>query len=74
LFRPAGTAFFRGPASMAPSRMPEGRAVCAECGGDFAIEEMVRQGSLYVCAHCKPLFEQKLREGVRQDNAAEHEM
>jgi hypothetical protein len=64
LFRPAATAFFRGAASVVAESPSEGRATCAECGGAFEVQDMVRHGSLYVCAQCKPRFLQKLGEGV----------
>jgi hypothetical protein len=67
LFRPGATAFFRNPATVASQATPDGQALCAECGGVFGVEEMVRHGSLYVCARCKPRFVQKLREGVGYD-------
>ncbi len=38
--------------------------VCAQCGRVFAPEEIVRFGNAAVCAGCKPLFLQRLREGV----------
>jgi uncharacterized RDD family membrane protein YckC len=40
-------------------------AVCAECGGIFAKDEMIRFGEAYVCRNCKPVFMQKLAEGAR---------
>jgi uncharacterized RDD family membrane protein YckC len=39
-------------------------AVCAECGGVFPINETIRIGSSRVCAKCKPVFVQKMREGM----------
>lgn len=38
--------------------------VCAQCGRVFAPEEIVQFGDAAVCAGCKPLFLQRLREGV----------
>jgi uncharacterized RDD family membrane protein YckC len=37
---------------------------CYECGKGFSQEEMVSFGSSWVCATCKPVFMQKLKEGV----------
>ena len=34
-------------------------AVCVECGKMFDLDEMIRHGSVYVCANCKPVFLQK---------------
>ncbi len=38
--------------------------VCAECGRRFLPEQMIRFGDRNVCAQCKPVFFQKMREGV----------
>jgi uncharacterized RDD family membrane protein YckC len=40
------------------------QAVCAECGRVFAEEEMIRFNDTRVCAGCKPVFVQKIKEGV----------
>lgn len=40
-------------------------ATCTECGGTFAASEMLRYGSSWVCAACKRIFFQKLKEGVQ---------
>jgi uncharacterized RDD family membrane protein YckC len=37
---------------------------CAECGGTFPETEMIAFENAWVCAACKPVFVQKLREGV----------
>lgn len=42
----------------------DARAVCAECGASFSVDDMVRHGAAYVCAKCKPVFMQKLAEGA----------
>ncbi|HEX5218155.1 MAG TPA: DUF4339 domain-containing protein [Verrucomicrobiae bacterium] len=39
-------------------------AVCTECGKIFRKDEMIRHKDVYVCAGCKPVFMQKLGEGV----------
>ena len=41
------------------------QAVCGECGQMFPTQEMIRHGSSYICANCKPVFMQKLAEGAR---------
>lgn len=41
-----------------------GGVVCSECGRAFPQNEVVRYGDRFVCAECKPVFVQKLREGV----------
>ncbi len=49
-----------------PANFPSGvnEAVCAECGKMFPVDEMIRHGSAYICAGCKPVFMQKLAEGA----------
>ena len=37
---------------------------CSECGGRFPQENMIPFNDLWVCAACKPVFIQKLKEGV----------
>jgi uncharacterized RDD family membrane protein YckC len=39
-------------------------AVCAECGKIFPADETIAYGNARVCAGCKPLFLQKLKEGA----------
>lgn len=41
-----------------------GQARCTECQKIFPVEETVEIGAARVCASCKPLFVQKLREGT----------
>jgi len=40
-----------------------GAHLCAECGLSFPSDEMVRFQDMWVCARCKPVFFQRLREG-----------
>jgi uncharacterized RDD family membrane protein YckC len=47
-----------------PSIAAEGQLVCVECGGAFAPDQVIRHGNVYICAACKPVFLQKLKEGV----------
>lgn len=42
----------------------QGEASCSECGRISSQEEMIRYGDAWVCASCKPIFVQKLKEGV----------
>jgi uncharacterized RDD family membrane protein YckC len=37
---------------------------CSECGRQFAEEDMIRFGDNWVCAACKPVWIQKIKEGV----------
>lgn len=64
LWRPAATAFFCEAPVVAPESVRQSVPACAECGIAFPLEDMVRVGTLYTCAACKPAFVQKLREGV----------
>src|SRR5690348_11688622 len=41
------------------------RLFCVECGNPFAQDDMVRLAEAWVCASCKPIFLQRLSEGVR---------
>lgn len=40
-----------------------GGIVCAECGGQFNLDQVVRFGDAYVCGTCKPTFVQRMQEG-----------
>ena len=46
------------------SPAPSGEVICAECGKNFSMENTIQYGSAWVCAACKPIFLQKLREGA----------
>jgi hypothetical protein len=50
----------------APSGLPPltGGVVCRECGKSFPAGEVIRYGDFFVCAACKPVFIQRLREGA----------
>jgi len=49
-----------------------GGLVCSECGQTFAADEVIRHGNSWVCAGCKPVFMQKLKEGVARSGALEY--
>jgi uncharacterized RDD family membrane protein YckC len=38
--------------------------LCSECNREISEEELIRFGETIVCANCKPLYIQKLKEGV----------
>ncbi len=38
--------------------------ICSQCGGRFPASEVIRYGNAAVCAACKPIFVQKLKEGA----------
>ena len=48
------------------------QAVCSECGRVFAEEEMIRFSDTRVCAGCKPVFVQKIKEGVSVAGALDY--
>ncbi len=47
-----------------PATFARKSAQCHECGNVFPQEEMIRFQNAWVCANCKPIFAQKLREGT----------
>jgi uncharacterized RDD family membrane protein YckC len=54
----------RGGTQAAEATSPLKQSLCAECGQAFAEDNMIRFGESWVCASCKPLFVQKIKEGV----------
>lgn len=53
------------PAQQAPQAGGSGALeTCSECGNPFRRSDMLQFGQNWVCANCKPAFEQKLREGA----------
>jgi hypothetical protein len=40
-------------------------AVCCECESIYNQEDLIRIQNLWICAGCKPIFLQKIKEGVR---------
>ena len=47
-------------------------SLCSECGVAFAEEEMIRFQDSWVCAGCKPVFIQKVKEGVTVSGAMDY--
>ncbi len=41
-----------------------GQERCIECGRAYPAEEMITYGNDYVCAECKPIFFERVRQGV----------
>jgi hypothetical protein len=53
------------PASLPPVSPPAAEsAVCSQCGRSFPQSQVVRFDSQVICAACKPIFVQRLKEGV----------
>lgn len=38
---------------------------CHECGRSFKQDDMIQYQNIWICARCKPIFVQKLKEGAR---------
>jgi uncharacterized RDD family membrane protein YckC len=54
-----------GGSTVRPSAAEGGEKLfCSECGKAFSQDDMIRFGNSWVCASCKPVFVQKLKEGV----------
>jgi len=51
---------------------PVPSSVCSECGQAFAEEDMIRFQESWVCAGCKPVFIQKVKEGVSVAGAMDY--
>lgn len=48
------------------------QAICSECRRAFPEEEMIRFNDVRVCAACKPVFVQKVKEGVSVAGALDY--
>lgn len=55
---------FVAPAADAGASAGVGEIVCTECGKIFSKDSAIQYGTAWVCAACKPIFLQKLREGA----------
>ena len=53
----------KGPQAM-QTAAPVKQSLCSECGQAFAEDDMIRFAEAWVCATCKPIFVQKIKEGV----------
>ena len=59
----------------AQNKLPAGsvpKSVCSECGQAFAQEDMISFQDSWVCAGCKPVFIQKIKEGVSVTGAMDY--
>jgi hypothetical protein len=58
--------------SPAPSGLPPviDQALCTECQRAFGKADLIRYENLFVCATCKPIFFQKLQEGITPGGSA----
>lgn len=60
------------PVALNPTNPAVAGVVCSECGRTFSSDEVIRYGTVAVCAQCKPTFVQKLKEGVVAHAALEY--
>lgn len=56
--------------ALAEKIAPPGEGICAECGQYFPADELITLNKTPVCARCKPLFLQRMAEGVATSGAA----
>lgn len=47
-------------------------ATCAECGNVFGSDEMIQYGEAWICAQCKPIYFQRIREGADLPGAVKY--
>ena len=55
-----------------PMAAPMAQVPCAECGRQVPSQEAIRHGQLWICADCKPVFLQKIREGASLSASMEY--
>lgn len=55
-----------------PESLGADMGVCIECGKAFPREDMVHYSGAWVCAVCKPVFFQRVQEGVALPNQLEY--
>ena len=60
------------PQAAAPSPEVQPASRCYECVRTFARDDLIRFDDALICAACKPLFPQKLREGVRVEGKLDY--
>jgi uncharacterized RDD family membrane protein YckC len=47
-----------------PAAGPASGVICCECGRTFPTDQVIRYADRFVCATCKPVFVQKVKEGA----------
>lgn len=67
---PYETVFAVGSTPTPPVVLSPGQVACSQCGRAFAESDVIRYGDVAICAPCKPVFVQKLKEGVAIDPRA----
>jgi len=48
------------------------QSFCVECGKSYSQGDMIRYGNSWVCAACKPVFVQKIKEGLTVSGVMEY--
>lgn len=69
LLRPAPPLPVSPTAPTAEMKFATAAVVCTGCGKPFSVDEVVRLGDGFVCAACKPVAIQRMREGVAATDA-----
>ncbi len=49
-----------------------GASACSECGRSFSTDQMIRFQDRWICAACKPVFVQKMKEGTAVNLSMDH--
>jgi uncharacterized RDD family membrane protein YckC len=62
----------QGGSQSAQPATPMRQSACSECDQAFAENDMIRFADAWVCATCKPIFVQKIKEGVTVAGAMEY--
>lgn len=60
------------PEAAATGAPAAGSVVCRECGQIFPPDNVVKFGDAFVCATCKPVYVQRMREGAAAPGAMEY--
>ncbi|MGD8756363.1 MAG: RDD family protein, partial [Desulfobacterales bacterium] len=62
----------RGATASGQPAPPVRKLLCSECGQAFAEDDMIRFSDVWVCAGCKPIIVQKIKEGVTVSGVMEY--
>ena len=62
--KPTRAASASGLSAVPPQVIGQNEAVCVECGRIVSQENAIAYGGNWVCANCKPVYFQKLKEGA----------
>jgi uncharacterized RDD family membrane protein YckC len=62
----------RGATATGQPAPPVRKLLCSECGQAFAEDDIIRFSDVWVCAGCKPIIVQKIKEGVTVSGVMEY--